>query len=62
MSKNKIIALVIWVITLALPFRIGFLREMQPDMLTLGMFVLTIAGVGGGAYFFSKKENTGDVA
>ena len=57
MSKSKIIAFVIWLVTLILPFKAGFLDEMKPNIYTLVMFVITLAGVSIGAFFFSKAEN-----
>lgn len=56
MSKNKMIALVIWFFTLAVPFQIGFLSNLEPNFSTLMMFVLTLTGTGLGSYFFSKQE------
>jgi hypothetical protein len=56
MSKNKMIALVIWFITLAIPFQIGFLSSLEPNFSTLMMFVLTLVGVSLGTYFYSKQE------
>jgi hypothetical protein len=56
MKKNKMIGLVIWLITLIVPFNIGFLLEMGPNLITLITFILTIVGGGFGAYFFSKSS------
>lgn len=58
MSKSKMIAFVVWLVTLILPFKAGFLDEMKPNMYTLIMFVLTLTGVSIGAFFFSKKEDS----
>ncbi|KAB1063961.1 hypothetical protein [Salibacter halophilus] len=56
MKKNKMIGLVIWLITLIVPFNIGFLLKMGPNLTTLITFILTIVGGGLGAYFFSKSS------
>lgn len=56
MSKNKMIALVIWFFTLAIPFQIGFLSNLEPNFSTLMMFVLTLVGISLGTYFYSKQE------
>ena len=62
MNKNKIIGVVIFLVTAAVPFNIGMLQMMKPDMMTLLMFVLSIAGIGLGAFFFSKEDKNADQA
>ena len=57
MDKNKLIALVIWAVTLFIPFNLGFMNDPQPSFTTLIMFLLTLTGIGFGAWFFSKKSN-----
>lgn len=56
MSKNKLIAFVIWALTIIIPFNMGFMIDPGPDMTTLFTFLFTITGMGLGAYFFSKKD------
>ncbi len=56
MSKNKLIALIIFFITAIGPFNYGLLIEMKPNMYTLVMFILSLVGIGLGAFFWSKKE------
>ena len=57
MSKSKMIAVGIWLLTLILPFKAGFIDQVNADMFTLAMFVLTLMGVATGAFFFSKTES-----
>lgn len=62
MSKNKLIAVVIFLITAIGPFNYGMLQLMEPNLMTLAMFLLTLVGIAIGAYFFSKRENHADQA
>lgn len=56
MSKNKLIAIVIWFVTILIPFNLGFMTEPGPDLTTLFTFLFTLLGMGLGGYFFSKKD------
>jgi hypothetical protein len=58
MSKNKMIGVAIWLLTVILPFKASFIDGMHPNMFTLAMFVLCLVGITAGAFFFSKKEST----
>ena len=57
MSKSKMIAIVVWLITIILPFKAGFVDQAKPDMFTLTMFILTLIGIATGAFFFSRTES-----
>jgi hypothetical protein len=62
MKKNKLIAVVIFLVTAVGPFNYGMMNRMQPDMTTLVMFLLTLLGIGVGAFFFSKNDKSADQA
>ena len=62
MKKNKLIAVVIFLITALGPFNYGMLHRMQPDMTTLLMFLLTVLGIGIGSFFYSKSDKSADQA
>ncbi len=62
MNKNKLIGIIIFLITAIGPFNYGMLSRMQPDMTTLIMFILTLLGTGLGAFFFSKSTKGADQA
>lgn len=57
MSKNKLIAIVIFALTIFIPFNMGFMIDPGPDSTTLFTFIFTIVGMGLGGYFFSKKDS-----
>ncbi len=56
MSKNKIIGLVIWLVTLLGPMKAWMFANVGAGTTTiyLVMFLLTLTGVYVGSYFFSK--------
>ena len=58
--KNKFIGIAIWVLTVIFPFRLWLINDYTPDMYYVTMFLLTLIGVGIGAYFYSKKERSTD--
>lgn len=60
MNKNKLIAFIIWAVTLLLPFNFGFMISPEPNMISLITFLATLTGMGVGAWFFSKKTKNGN--
>ena len=62
MKKNKLIAVIIFFVTAVGPFNYGMMNRMKPDMTTLVMFLLTLLGIGIGAFFFSKSDKSADQA
>ncbi len=54
MSKQSIIGMVVWLVTLLGPFNMAFLTLGQPGMATLVWFVLTLVGMSVGAIYVSK--------
>ena len=58
MGKNKIIGLVIWLITLVGPMKSWMFADFGTDFLYLLMFLLTLIGVFAGSYFFSKSTDS----
>lgn len=60
MNKNKIIGLVIFLVTALVPFNLGLLQRLEPDAFTLTMFLFTIVGIALGGYFFSKSNKGAD--
>jgi hypothetical protein len=57
MGKNKIIGLVIWLITLVGPMKSWMFNDFGIGLNYLIMFALTIMGVFVGSYFFSKTTD-----
>ena len=55
MNKGRIIAYIIWFITLVGPFNYCFLMEASTNMPTLIGFVLTLVGVAVGALIMSRS-------
>ncbi len=60
MHKNKFIGIAIWVLTIIGPFSQWLIYDYTPDMYYVTMFLLTLVGIGAGAYFYSKKERSTD--
>lgn len=57
MSKNKIIGIIVWAITLFVPMANWmFLEDLGSGVMYLVWFLGTIIGTFVGGYFFSKKE------
>jgi hypothetical protein len=56
MEKNKIIGLVIWLITLIFPMKSWMFNDFGTGSYYLLMFLLTLIGVTAGSYFFSKSN------
>lgn len=57
MNKNKIIGLVIWLITLFGPLKSWMFNDFGTGMMYLVMFTLAVAGIFAGSYFFSKTTD-----
>ncbi len=58
MSKNKLIAIVVFAVTIFIPFNMGFMSDPGPNLKTLFTFIFTLVGMGVGGYYFSKKDST----
>ena len=58
MEKNKIIGLVIWLITLVGPMKSWMFTDFGTGFTYLVMFLLTLLGVFVGSYFFSKSTDS----
>jgi hypothetical protein len=58
MGKNKIIGLVIWLITLVGPMKSWMFADYGTGVTYLVMFLLTLLGVFVGSYFFSKSTDS----
>lgn len=57
MSKNKIIAIVVWAFTLFVPLANWmFMEELGNGVMYLVWFLLAVTLTFVGAYFFSKKD------
>ncbi len=59
MKKNKIIGIVIWLITLVGPMKSWIFNDFGTGFYYLLMFLLTLVGVSVGSYFFSKTTVKG---
>jgi len=59
MDKNKIIGMVIWLITLVGPMKSWMFNDFGTGSSYLIMFLLTLVGVTVGSYFFSKTTVKG---
>jgi len=59
MDKNKIIGMVIWLITLVGPMKSWMFNDFGTGSGYLIMFLLTLVGVTVGSYFFSKTTVKG---
>jgi len=57
MGKNKIIGIVIWLITLVGPMKSWMFNDFGTGFYYLLMFLLTLIGVSIGSYFFSKSTD-----
>lgn len=58
MGKNKIIGLVIWLITLVGPMKSWMFNDFGTGLMYLVMFLGTVIGVFVGSYFFSKSTDS----
>ncbi|MFT6323496.1 MAG: hypothetical protein ACJAWO_001048 [Halieaceae bacterium] len=58
MGKYKIIAIVIWIITLVGPMKSWMFADFGTGVTYLVMFLLTVVGVFTGSYFFSKTTDS----
>ena len=59
MKKNKIIGLVIWLLTLVLPMKSLINNDFGSGFYYLLMFLFTLIGAFVGSYFFSKSTDNG---
>lgn len=57
MGKNKIIGIVIWLITLVGPMKSWMFNDFGTGFYYLLMFLFTVIGVFAGSYFFSKTTD-----
>ena len=62
MNKNKIIGLTIWLITILVPFNIGFVMHVEAGITGLIYFLLTLVGMFVGGMFMSKGALKNGVA
>ena len=57
MGKNKIIGIVIWLITLVGPLKSWMFNDFGTGFYYLLMFLLALTGTFVGSYFFSKTTD-----
>lgn len=56
MDKNKVIGVSIWILTLLIPFNLGFLVKVEAGITGLIYFLLTLVGFAIGGVIASKES------